>query len=88
MIRCNGFCSGGRAIRATRTLVGKAAPSAERKAHCSAAWPGIAARSTRIPSASSTHCLTGIPTGTAVTTSKTWTFLEQTKSEPIRNQTA
>ena len=88
MIRCNGFCSGRRAIPATRTLVGKAAPSAGRGTHCSVASPGIAARSTPTPLPSSSHCLTGTPTGTAEMSAKTWTFLEQTKSNPMRNQTA
>ena len=30
----------------------------------------------------------GTPTGIAISTAKTWTFTEQTKSKPMRNQTA
>ena len=43
MTRCNGFCSGGRAIPATRTLAGKLDHSAEREMDCSAACASTAA---------------------------------------------
>jgi hypothetical protein len=38
MTRCNGFCSGGRAIPEKRTPAGIAAPSAQRREHCCAAF--------------------------------------------------
>jgi hypothetical protein len=88
MIRCNGYCNGGRAIPARRTLVGEAARFAGRETHCSAAWTDIAARSTTTPLPSSSHCLTGTPIGTVEMTAQTWTFAVQTKSKPTRNQTA
>jgi hypothetical protein len=88
MTRCNGFCSAGKGILARKILVGETAPSAGRARHCSAAWPGISARSTPTPLPSSSHCLTGTPTGTVKMTAQTWTFAVQTKSKPMPAQTA
>ena len=100
MTRCNGFCSGGRAIPARRTLAGVAAPSAGRERHCSAAFASIAVhriKASRGAFVSITAwtmrrcsrfvpCPTGIPIGTAAMTPQTWTFAEQTKLTPMVNQ--
>jgi hypothetical protein len=45
-------------------------------------------RSTTTPLPSSSHCRTGTPTGTTEMSAQTWTFAVQTKSKPMRNQTA
>jgi hypothetical protein len=87
MIRCSGFCSGGRATPGRRTLVGETAPSAEREMHCCVAFANTAARWTPWLFRSSRRFLIGILTGTAELDARTWTFPEWTRHTPMSSQT-
>ena len=86
MIRCNGFCSGGRVNPARRTLAGGAAHSAGRRRRCFAAFANIAERSTSKLSADFGRSPTGTTTGTAEMKARTWTFAERIKLRPTSHQ--
>ena len=86
MIRCNGFCSGGRAIPARRTLDTGAAHSAGRRRRCCAAFANMPERSTSKLSADFGRSPIGTTTGAAEMTARTWTFLERTKIGLKRRQ--
>ena len=62
MTRCNGGCSGRRAIHGKRTPAGRIVPSAGRGKDCSAAFVSVAGKSTRMRSLNFGDCPTIIQT--------------------------
>src|SRR5262245_54225737 len=86
MTRCNGFCSGGRAMRAIGTLDGRAALSAERERPWCGVSANTAARSTSTPFQGLKRSPNGTSTEIAKRTTQTWTFVERTKaSDALRH---
>ena len=78
MSRCNGSCSGGRAIPAKRTPVGETDPSAPHEKYCCAAFVSIAARSTKVHSPISRRFLSiMLMRSSRNEEGKTWTLPER-----------